>query len=81
MTDLPNTEWSLTLARWVLTCPECKLEFTHSQVKDTYAPSLKDAFSWICDKPELPDEGIHLRCPNCMSETAYKRYQLIYRAD
>ncbi len=69
------------MARWVLTCPECKLEFTHSQVQDAYGLSLLDAFSWICNKPELPDDGIRLQCPNCMNEKMYKRYQLIYKAD
>jgi hypothetical protein len=42
--------------------------------------TLLDPFAWIGDKPELPDTGISLECPNCKKVAVYKRYQLTYRA-
>jgi len=71
------------LARWILTCPECKQEFTHSQVNEAEpdGPSLLDPFSWIAGKPKFPEAGLRFTCPKCMVETTYQRHELIYRSD
>jgi predicted RNA-binding Zn-ribbon protein involved in translation (DUF1610 family) len=66
--------------RWVLGCPECGEEFTHSEIDAEYRPPLLDPFSWIADKPELPESGVSLECPNCKKTSVYKRHQLTYRA-
>jgi endogenous inhibitor of DNA gyrase (YacG/DUF329 family) len=64
------------MPRWILNCPECQEEFTHSEVRESL-----HGISWWDEKPELPESGIQLECPNCKKTSAYQRYQLIYRKD
>jgi hypothetical protein len=68
------------MARWVLGCPECKVDFTHSQIDPVTRASLQDPFAWLGDKPEFPTAGLVLECPNCRTTSVYKRTQLTYRA-
>jgi hypothetical protein len=69
------------VARWVFGCSECNHEFTHSEIDQEHRSPLRDPFDWIGDKPELPDTGVKLECPNCKKVSVYKRYQLTYRAN
>jgi hypothetical protein len=64
--------------RWVLGCPECDREFTHSEIDASRTPSSLDPFAWIGDKPAIPDAGVRLECPHCKKTSLYKRYQLVY---
>jgi hypothetical protein len=66
--------------RWVIGCPECGHEFTHSEIDPERRPPMTDLFAWIGDKPKLPEEGVSLACPNCKKMSTYKLYQLTYRA-
>jgi hypothetical protein len=68
------------MARWVLACPDCNNEFTHSEINREQRPPTLDPFGWIDSKPELPNEGVRLPCPNCKKISVYKRYQLTYNA-
>jgi hypothetical protein len=68
------------MPRWVVGCPDCDQEFTHSEMATDYQSSLLDPFAWIGDKPEIPEAGVSLECPNCKKVSVYKRYQLTYRA-
>jgi hypothetical protein len=68
------------MARWVLGCPDCKEDFTHSQVEIRSQTSVQDPFSWLGDKPEFPTSGLMLECPNCKKTSVYRRTQLTYRA-
>ena len=68
------------MARWVLGCPDCNQDFTHSQVDTESQNSFRDPFAWLVDKPEIPDSGVQLECPNCKKISIYKRTQLIYRS-
>jgi hypothetical protein len=68
------------MARWVLGCPDCKEDFTHSRIETESMPSLRDPFAWLGDKPEFPPAGLSLECPNCKKTSVYSRSQLIYRA-
>jgi hypothetical protein len=67
--------------RWVLECPECNQEFSHSEIDTSRKPFSLDPFAWIGDKPDFPGDGIRLRCPNCDKISVFKRYQLVYRVD
>jgi hypothetical protein len=62
------------MPRWILTCPGCSEEFTHSEVTSEGIP-----FTWGERKPDIPDGGANLECPHCKKSAVYKRYQLIYR--
>ena len=66
--------------RWVLGCPDCNQEFTHSEVDPEYQTPLLDPFAWIGDKPKFPDAGLSMECPNCKKVSVYNRYQLTYKA-
>jgi hypothetical protein len=68
------------MARWVLGCPDCKEDFTHSQIDAEAMPSLRDPFAWLGDKAEFPIAGLSLECPNCKKTSVYSRTQLVYRA-
>ena len=67
------------MARWVLGCPDCNQEFTHSEIDPECRTPRLDPFAWIDEKPELPIAGVKLECPNCHRVSVYKRYQLTYR--
>jgi len=68
------------VSRWVLGCPKCGKEFMHSEIDSEHRSPLLDPFAWIGDKPEMPEAGVKLKCPNCSKVSVYKRYQLTYRA-
>jgi len=64
------------MPRWILTCPGCSQEFTHSEIVADEPP-----FAWGEGKPDMPDDGATRECPHCKESSVYKRYQLIYRAN
>ena len=67
------------MPRWVLGCPECNQEFTHSEIASDRPQPPLDPFARFGDKPEIPELGIYLECPHCKKVSSFKRYQLIYR--
>jgi uncharacterized protein (DUF983 family) len=66
------------MARWVLGCSNCKVDFTHAEILQEQR-SL-DPFLRNTPKPELPRGGLTLICPNCGKSSVYQRYQLIYQS-
>jgi len=65
------------MARWVLYCPNCDKEFTHSQIPVSVS-FIDDLYTSIV-KPEFPAGGLAVVCSNCMGTSIYQRYQLIYQ--
>jgi hypothetical protein len=61
------------MARWVLGCPHCNEDFTHKEVR-----SDTGAFAWSAVKPEFPDGGLNVICPNCNKLSVYQRSELTY---
>jgi endogenous inhibitor of DNA gyrase (YacG/DUF329 family) len=64
------------MPRWVLYCPICEKEFTHSNIERRNPEDY-----YIDPKPEFPAEGLSVECPNCKKSSVYRRHQLVYRAD
>jgi endogenous inhibitor of DNA gyrase (YacG/DUF329 family) len=64
------------MPRWVLNCPNCQQEFTHTQIERR---SLQDYY--LEPKPDFPREGMSVQCPHCNASSIYQRHQLTYRAD
>ena len=64
------------MPRWVLRCPSCQQEFTHTQI---HRDKLEDYY--LEPKPDFPQEGQPVQCPNCNSSAVFRRHQLTYRAD
>ena len=63
--------------RWVFRCPMCNTDIFHSKVlslavNDVYLPGTGP-------KPQLPAEGLKVKCPNCHKETLFKRHELVFR--
>jgi hypothetical protein len=72
--ELPLFEYS-TMSHWVLNCPECHNDFTHSDIEDA---KLEDYL--FPGKPEFPVGGLRLECPYCHKTSLFQRHQLTYRA-
>lgn len=70
------------MPNWVLTCLECQQDFIHSKV-ETRKVNYGRPYAWIAGdfKPEFPDGGASVECPNCKTAALYQRHQLIYRAE
>ncbi len=71
------------MSRWVLTCPKCNQDFTHSTIPVGQTPP-GDLFAWLDflgDKPDFPNGGLSLKCSNCKKASLYRRHQLLYRSD
>ncbi len=66
------------MARWVLGCPKCNVDFTHAEISPD--DRLPDPFLRNPAKPEFPTGGLTIMCPNCGKASVYQRHQLIYRA-
>ena len=62
------------MPRWVVRCPSCQQDFTHSQIPRR---ELQDYY--FDKKPEFPMGGTSLHCPNCRTVSIVKRHQLTYR--
>jgi hypothetical protein len=60
--------------RWMLFCADCKKEFTHSEVADGGPFS-----AWTAIKPDFPEAGLQIECPNCRKAFVYQRYELVLR--
>src|SRR5258708_4835265 len=60
--------------RWIVTCPECKKEFTHTQISKI-ASGTRNPFA-SPPKPEIPEGGTQLTCPHCNKDSAYRTFDL-----
>jgi hypothetical protein len=67
------------MARWVLDCPDCNKEFTHSEIPENNR-LIPDPFTGTVTKSEFPAGGFTVTCPNCKKISVYQRYELTYRA-
>jgi hypothetical protein len=63
------------MPRWTLKCDNCDFEFTHSMIQDTGVVNF-----FLPPKPEFPEGGSELECPNCGYKDTYQRTDLIYNA-
>jgi endogenous inhibitor of DNA gyrase (YacG/DUF329 family) len=66
--------------RWVVSCPECKKEFTHTHISKMAGGATRDPFA-SPPKPKLPEGGAELECQNCGKTSVYRAFDLRYRAD
>jgi hypothetical protein len=62
------------MARWTLRCDNCNFEFTHSMIEDSGVANFFQP-----TKPEFPEGGAELECPNCGSKDTYQRHELAYQ--
>jgi hypothetical protein len=63
--------------RWVVQCPNCLQEFTHSEIDNAMLQEARfDPFGVV---PKA--SGGKRTCPNCKVETDFKPNDLLYRQD
>ena len=67
------------MARWVLGCPECNQDFTHSEIPADPEQGLTDNLYGVESKPEFPPGGLNMKCPSCKKTSLFQRFQLIYQ--
>lgn len=69
------------MARWMLDCHDCHKKFTHSEISSNGHSQLLDPFiqDWEI-KPEFPNSGQALVCPNCLKSATYQRHELVIQA-
>jgi len=65
----------IAMARWTLRCDNCNFEFTHSMIGDSGVANFLEA-----PKPEFPEGGAELECPNCGRKDTYQRHELAYES-
>ena len=67
--------------RWVVNCPECKEEFTHTDIRAMVTGvGSRDLFV-SPPKPQILEGGTELTCHNCGKTSIYRVFDLRYRAD
>jgi endogenous inhibitor of DNA gyrase (YacG/DUF329 family) len=66
--------------RWVVSCPECNREFTHTPISKIANGATRDPFA-SPPKPKLPEDGTPLACDNCGKTSTYRASDLRYRPD
>ena len=64
----------IAMARWTLRCDNCNFDFTHSMIEDSGVANFFQP-----TKPEFPDGGTELECPNCGHKGTYQRHELAYQ--
>jgi hypothetical protein len=67
------------MPEWVLGCQHCRKVFSHSKIKPRPATDPYDPL-WP-SKPEFPEGGLNLACPDCQLPALYQRFELVYRPD
>ena len=68
------------MPRWVLGCPECHVDFTHSEITRNDRPSGAEFLDFLTPKPEFPDGGMTVECPHCKVSSVFQRHQLLFRS-
>jgi hypothetical protein len=61
-----------TAARWVLSCRRCGADLVRCPAEQVLALE-------IAIKPDFPNGGLKVQCPNCGKSFFYERHQLVYR--
>jgi endogenous inhibitor of DNA gyrase (YacG/DUF329 family) len=67
--------------RWVVNCPECREEFTHTDIEAMKSGAgSRDLFA-SPPKPTIAEGGTQLICPKCNKTSAYQISDLRFRAN
>src|SRR5207245_2309887 len=84
--DIESLAWSslrsrgirIMAARWIVTCPKCKKEFTHTDIRAmATGVGTRNLFVSL-QKPTMPEGGTELKCQHCGKPSTYRRFDLLY---
>jgi hypothetical protein len=62
--------------QWFLNCHQCRKYFKHSDIEPRPTNHLSDYDPLWPYRPDVPEEGFQMACPNCGETATYHRYQL-----
>jgi hypothetical protein len=68
----------MQMPQWVLNCQHCYKPFTHGEID---LASLASYDRLWAPKPNFPEGGLRVKCPNCKKPSTYQRYELMYSRD
>lgn len=68
------------MPRWIVECPQCRKEFTHTDISKIASGPMRDPFA-SPPKPQIPESGAELKCPHCKNSATYRAFDLRYRAN
>jgi hypothetical protein len=69
---------AMQMPQWILNCQHCHKPFTHSEINLVSPASY---YSVWPPKPDFPEGGLRMKCPNCKKPSTYQRYELKYTHD
>jgi endogenous inhibitor of DNA gyrase (YacG/DUF329 family) len=67
------------MPRWIIECPKCQKQFTHSEISKTIGGAIHDPFAFP-SRPITPEDA-ELKCPHCNESSRYKFFDLRYQRD
>jgi hypothetical protein len=61
------------MLNWMLHCEQCDTTFAHSGIQ-----AIAEQFSLfqVVSKPEFPNGGVSIECPNCQKGSVYQGHRL-----
>jgi len=62
----------------VLNCQHCHKPVTHHEINLASLASYDPLWD---PKPDFPEGGLRMMCPNCKKPSTYQRYELMYALD
>ena len=62
----------------VLNCQHCHKPVTHGEINLAFLASYDPLWA---PKPDFPEGGLRMMCPNCKKTSTYQRYELMYTRD
>jgi hypothetical protein len=74
MTAFSLSLGAMQLPQWVLNCQHCHKPFTCDEIDLAFLGIL----SLWRPKPDFPEGGLRMSCPNCKKRSTYQRYELMY---
>jgi uncharacterized C2H2 Zn-finger protein len=67
------------MPRWMLKCPKCSHDFTHTKIEPSIIDEARRDPFGILPKPTFAKDGETHTCPGCKTESVFQRRQLFYR--
>jgi hypothetical protein len=69
---------AMQMPQCVLNCQHCHKPVTHGEIN---LASLASYDPLWAPKPDFPEGGLRMMCPNCKKPSTYQRYELLYARD
>jgi hypothetical protein len=78
ITALSLSLGAMQMSQCVLSCHHCHKPVTHGEID---LASLASYDPLWAPKPDFPEGGLRMMCPNCKKPSTYQRYELLCARD